>query len=120
MHRKRGHQGRGDCCGHGASGQVAVGIVGHRLAVEKLLQFEKVHIALSIDGYGEVNDDIRFPLNWETVRKNLAVLHQFAPEKITVSAIGIVQTNNALRITRLLRFLDASGVHDREHLLWLD
>jgi MoaA/NifB/PqqE/SkfB family radical SAM enzyme len=79
--------------------------------LEKLSRFERVNIALSIDGYREVNDYIRFPSNWETVRQNLVFLHRFAPETIEVSVIIIIQAYNVLQITDLLRLLNSLDIH---------
>lgn len=38
--------------------------------------FKEVHILASMDGVGEVNEFIRYPLGWETFEKNLKTLDQ--------------------------------------------
>ena len=51
-----------------------------------LKRFPKVEICLSIDGYGSLNEYIRWPNNWQKLEKNVARMIAMRNVKISVSA----------------------------------
>lgn len=76
--------------------------------LEKLRGFRKVTLAVSLDGYGAVNDYIRFPSRWDAVWGSVLRLRDrgFA----TVQVDPTVQAYNALGLTDLLRLCDREGL----------
>jgi MoaA/NifB/PqqE/SkfB family radical SAM enzyme len=76
--------------------------------VEKLKQFAKVTLAVSLDGAGAVNDYIRFPSRWEAVWANVLRFRDLGFPLVQVDPT--VQAYNALAITDLLRLCDSEGL----------
>lgn len=66
--------------------------------------FKEIRLNCSIDGYGELNNYIRYPLNWDSIDKNLKKLHT-AGSNIVIGVHITVQMYNILRLTDLLDFL---------------
>ena len=49
-------------------------------AIEKLLKFKRVLMAISVDGIGELDEWIRYPTNWEKKQKNIEMLMNSFPD----------------------------------------
>jgi MoaA/NifB/PqqE/SkfB family radical SAM enzyme len=76
--------------------------------VEKLRQFGKVTLAVSLDGPPAVNDYIRFPSRWETVWANVLRFRDLGFPIVQVDPT--FQAYNALGLTDLLRQCDREGL----------
>jgi glutamate-1-semialdehyde 2,1-aminomutase len=76
--------------------------------VEKLQRFQKVTLAVSIDGLGALNDYIRHPSRWDQLMGNLRRMQ--ALRWLDLEIDPTVQAYNALSLTSLLRFCDAEGL----------
>lgn len=59
-------------------------------------QFREVEIAVSIDGYGKLNDYIRYPSEWQTIENNLYRLNNEMPS-VTLAIDLTLMSLNALR-----------------------
>lgn len=66
-------------------------------------QFKQVHWAMSIDGYGELNNYIRSNSNWKTIDKNLKRL---LSSKFSAGIHPTVCVYNVLYITDLLEYVE--------------
>ena len=84
------------------------GTVFRESLMEKLSRFQKVVLALSLDGVGALNDYIRFPARWDVILGNLAAMKRW--EGIQLRVDPTVQAYNVLGLADLLRFCDAEGV----------
>jgi MoaA/NifB/PqqE/SkfB family radical SAM enzyme len=72
--------------------------------IEKLRDFQKVTLAVSLDGPQAVNDYVRFPSRWDTVWSNVLRLRDLGFPVVQVDPT--FQAYNALGITELLRLCD--------------
>jgi MoaA/NifB/PqqE/SkfB family radical SAM enzyme len=84
------------------------GTVYRESIVEKLRQFEKVTLAVSLDGPPAVNDYIRFPSRWDTVWANVLRFRDLGFPVVQVDPT--FQAYNALGLTDLLRRCDGEGL----------
>ena len=75
---------------------------------EKLKQFAKVTLAVSLDGVGAVNDYIRFPSRFDAVWANVLRFRDMGFALVQVDPT--FQAYNALGITDLLRLCDREGL----------
>ena len=78
-------------------------------------QFNRVDITVSMDGYGEVHDYMRYPGRWPDLVANLQLLRELP--NVHVVATATISVLNALSITRLLRYLDSIGMDFAAYLL---
>jgi glutamate-1-semialdehyde 2,1-aminomutase len=82
---------------------------------ELTAKFEAVHLAISVDGYGKVNEYIRFPSDWQKIAENVA---KFGTQSNNYCAINLtVQAYNILNIVEVVEFCDRVGIGFRAHLL---
>lgn len=80
--------------------------------VELWKHFKHVHVAVSIDAYGKVNEYIRYPFKWQKVESNLRNLFQMVLDsengtigaRITASLSCTVSMYNAIQCFELLEF----------------
>jgi MoaA/NifB/PqqE/SkfB family radical SAM enzyme len=71
-------------------------------------QFRRFGLAISIDGFGKHYDYIRYPARWDALTENLRLFKE--TPNVHLSAAVTIQINNALNITDLLRYFDATGI----------
>ena len=69
-----------------------------------MIKIKFVDIMISIDGAKEVNDYIRYPSDWETIRKNLE-LYDNTPSMIEVKILCTVQILNIFFLPELVNWL---------------
>ena len=69
--------------------------------------FQKVDVNCSIEGYGELNEYIRYPSKWKNQEKNLYFLDKFSYENKNISIFihSTIQAYNITRIPELLNYL---------------
>jgi organic radical activating enzyme len=84
------------------------GMVFRESLLEKLSRFQKVVLAISLDGVGALNDYIRFPARFDVLLSNLDAMKRFPGVQLRVDPT--IQAYNVLRLADLLRFCDASGL----------
>lgn len=70
--------------------------------VEFWLKFKKVTIHLSIDGYGKINDYIRFPSRWQDIQYNIEKFSNYA-QKIPSLYLRFLSTISVYNIWELDR-----------------
>lgn len=80
---------------------------------ELAIQFKSLIIAVSLDGYGELNGYIRYPSKWDTVQDNITRLQKIPNAYVYVNMT--VQAYNMLRITELIDFCERAGLDFRHH-----
>jgi MoaA/NifB/PqqE/SkfB family radical SAM enzyme len=78
-------------------------------------RFRRVQIAISVDGYANDFEYIRFPGRWSKVAHNIE-LFKVIPNVIP-SITTTIQIDNVLGITRLFRYLDSVEIAFNAYLL---
>jgi len=78
-------------------------------------QFHQVQLAVSVDGYGNDFEYIRFPARWSKLAHNLQLFKKIP--NVSLSVTTTIQVNNVLGITRLFRYLDSVGIAFSGYLL---
>ncbi len=76
--------------------------------VDRARQFKHVTIDCSIDGYGPVNEYIRFPAQWNFVDSRVRALKQELPQA-RMTGICTIQIYNAFELEQLLSWGDSFG-----------
>jgi hypothetical protein len=78
-------------------------------------QFRRFHLTISVDGYAEQYDYIRYPGRWSKLAHNLELFKKIPNvyPHVTIT----VQVNNALGLTRLFRYLDSVEIGFTGYLL---
>jgi hypothetical protein len=78
-------------------------------------EFRRVDLAVSVDGYANDFDYIRFPGRWSKIAHNLQLFKKIPNVGLQVTTT--VQVNNALGLTRLFRYLDSVEIGFTGYLL---
>ena len=73
--------------------------------LELIPKFKNAKLCCSVDGYGEVNDAIRYPSKWEVVEKNLEFL-ELTPENVTVFTSTTVSILNLEHFVTWMNWLE--------------
>ncbi len=68
-------------------------------------QFKQVIMSVSMDGYGKLNDYMRYPSRWNTLVRNLDY-YRSLPNVVVASGV-VFQAYNALGAVELFRFFDS-------------
>src|SRR5262249_32298074 len=77
--------------------------------LELAKEFRYVDTSISVDGFGQYYDYIRYPSKWDKLVSNIDGLRGlFSKGHVTVSAT--IQAYNALNIVDLFRYLDSIGM----------
>ena len=71
-------------------------------------RFQELHLNVSIDGFDNYYEYIRYPGRWSTLTGNIQILKKRSRTHVT--AIATLQAYNALNIVELFRYLDSIGV----------
>jgi MoaA/NifB/PqqE/SkfB family radical SAM enzyme len=84
-----------------------------------LPRFHHTVLNLSIEGFGRVQEYLRFPSKWAIIEKNLRKLLDARIENVYIFVNPVVQLANVLEITDLFRFLgELNLAYDKRiHLL---
>lgn len=71
-------------------------------------QFGRTQFNLSIDGFGPLNDYLRYPSKWRIVERNADYIGELAKQaNIEINVTPVINAYNALSITHLLEWADA-------------
>lgn len=73
--------------------------------LEYLRHFKRVSIHVSVDGYGSVQEYIRFPSKWNTIAKNIKTVLKLSQENDNVDIVFLI-TLQILNITNVKKFID--------------
>lgn len=76
--------------------------------------FKKVEVAVSLDAYGEVNNYIRHPSNFNEIAKNLRALDETGPN-VTFWINSTIQMMNSFAFFDLLEWIFTSGHSKMNH-----
>ena len=68
--------------------------------------FKQVHLYLSIDGYKETQEYIRYPSKWGVIEKNVKRILKRRNEKVDVFLLPTLQIYNIFNITELFQWAD--------------
>jgi MoaA/NifB/PqqE/SkfB family radical SAM enzyme len=69
-------------------------------------QYKQVLFFASIDGYGSMQEYLRYPSNWKQVNKNLCKLVENTKNNIFIKITPVIQTTNLGRITELFEYVE--------------
>ena len=70
-------------------------------------QFKRAHVYPSIDGFGPLNDYLRYPSKWHVVERNIERLR--ASPNIEIAIAPVISAYNALSIAHLFDWADGLG-----------
>jgi len=73
--------------------------------IDILNKFKKGYLRFSIDGYGKVNEYIRYPAKWENCERTLKLLKKLHKDW-DIKIISTLQVYNICNIGKLLKYLD--------------
>ena len=75
--------------------------------IELWKHFQKIVFNCSIEGYGRLNDYIRYPSRWENLEKNIYFLDEISHERKNIEAYfhTTLQAYNIIKIPELLSYL---------------
>ncbi len=79
--------------------------------IAKMAQFAKVNLSISVDGYGPLNDYIRYPSDFFTIERNIETLKSLKLDNVHLQAISIVQVYNVLALTDIAAWLEVLDIH---------
>ncbi len=85
--------------------------------LECLQGFRKVRINGSIDGYGTVNDYIRFPSRWKDIDSNLRKLASLDGLPLEIGTSTVIQPYNILNLPKLFGYLEDVNRQSRNKVL---
>ena len=73
-------------------------------------QFRHIYLGVSIDGYGEVDDYIRYPSKWEKLEKNIKTVSKWRKElSMDLQIHATFQVLNVLNYDKLLEWVFSLG-----------
>jgi len=75
--------------------------------IEYWKHFKKVRVQCSIDGFGKVNEYIRYPTKWKTIDRSMKILNELREtnQNMSVYVYTAVQMYNAFDLINLLDYL---------------
>jgi organic radical activating enzyme len=77
-------------------------------------QFKQVMFFASIDGFGLMQEYIRYPSKWEQIDKNLSKLVEKTKDNIIIKIAPVIQSTNLGLITELFEYLENfNRVHNK-------
>ncbi len=79
------------------------------------VHFRRVDLAISVDGYANDFEYIRFPGRWSKLTRDLQLFKQIPNVYFQVTVT--IQVNNVLGLTRLFRYLDSVEIEFTGYLL---
>jgi MoaA/NifB/PqqE/SkfB family radical SAM enzyme len=78
-------------------------------------QFRRVDLAISVDGYADHYDYIRYPGRWSKLAQNFQMFRKIP--NLYTKVTTTIQVNNALNLTQLFRYLDSVEIGFTGYLL---
>ena len=80
--------------------------------INLIMQFKKVTFLASCEGYGDVQEYLRYPAKWSVFEKNIKRLASFDPGKITIMCTPVIQSVN---LDRTVEFFEWIETLNNEH-----
>ena len=74
--------------------------------IDTVKNFKQVSFCLSVDGYREVQEYIRFPSKWRIIEKNIRKILKTVGGNVQVAFTPVMQVYNILHFTDLLFYID--------------
>jgi len=71
-------------------------------------RFRQLSLNISVDGFGNYYEYIRYPARWNTITRNIEILRNRPRTRVMV--IATLQAYNALNIVDLFKYLDSIGL----------
>ena len=86
--------------------------------------FKEIHFNCSVDAYGELNNYIRYPSQWEKQEKNMYYLDQLSVKNSNIAIFihTTLQAYNVMKIPELLNYLrhaDFKKLNRFPHFIWV-
>ncbi len=78
--------------------------------MEKLNQFKKVNVLISIDGYKDTYEYIRYKGSWNKLKKNIKFLQHNSSENVSLICHMTAQVLNILDLPKLLEWLEKNNI----------
>jgi len=78
-------------------------------------QFRRLDLGISVDGYADHYEYIRYPGRWSKLAHNLQLFKQIP--NLSLQVTTTVQVNNALSLTNLFRYLDSVEIGFTAYML---
>jgi sulfatase maturation enzyme AslB (radical SAM superfamily) len=72
---------------------------------ELIVKFKHVEMCISIEGFGEVQEYLRYPANWNQIDKNIKKLASL-PLNISIFAVPVIQSVNLKTITDFFKYIE--------------
>lgn len=73
---------------------------------ELIVKFKHVEMCISIEGFGEVQEYLRYPANWKQIDKNIKKLASL-PSNISIFAVPVIQSVNLETITDFFKYIES-------------
>lgn len=73
---------------------------------ELIVKFKHVEMCISIEGYGLVQEYLRYPANWNQIDKNIKKLAKL-PSNIGIFAVPVIQSVNLETITDFFKYIES-------------
>jgi len=73
--------------------------------INLISHFKKVTFLASCEGYGEVQEYLRYPAKWSVFEKNIRRLASLDPDKITIMCTPVVQSVNLDKIVDFFKWI---------------
>ena len=67
-------------------------------------KFKSAEVQISLDGFGQMNEYVRYPSNWSQVDRNLRKIFKLPPQ-VNIKIFSVVSILNVMRITELVEYL---------------
>lgn len=72
---------------------------------ELIVKFKNVEMCISIEGYGDIQEYLRYPSNWKQIDKNIKKLASL-PTHVQIFAVPVVQSVNLEYIHEFFNYID--------------
>lgn len=73
--------------------------------LEKVFQFKKVRVSFSIDAYGELNDVLRYPSNWDKVITNMETWLKYRRPNDSFDVSSVISIFNFFNYPKLSKLI---------------
>lgn len=100
-------------CGTGQAKEIDIGLVTNLTNVQPrildlLSQFRQVDVKISLDGYGDVYEYVRFPGKWRTIERNVERIATL-PNKVNITVFPVLNVYNTLDLVPLFEWAEERG-----------
>lgn len=85
--------------------------------LKTVTQFKKVIFIVSIDGYKEVQEYLRYPSDWAQVSSNLEKITNLPKDKVSIICSPVVQKTNLSSIVELFDYLNNINIANNRQVI---